>query len=114
MKLISLFLFFIVFTFNIFSQSLFGVWNSDIYYVGTEEYSSIEVEFLDDQVIFHYEDGESSKFEYYFDDFDNMNLLFIGQVGYYYEFINDNIFRLVPAFGSDQAEIIFYRGHNED
>lgn len=97
---------------NIFSQEVFGQWTGDFYYHDSEKDVNgyVEVEFMEDVVIFHYQNGESVEFEYYFDEFDDLNLLFIDETGYYYEFVNDNIFRLVPAFGSEIAEIIFHRG----
>ena len=108
--------FFIVFfltiiSFNVCSDTIFGQWQGDIYFSDErKETSRVEVEFMEETVIFHYTSGESAEFEYYFETYEGFDLIFINEAGYYYEFVNDNLFRLEPAFGSEVAEIVFYRG----
>lgn len=95
-------------SFNVFAFDLFGQWTAtfEMEEEGKVVEKTVEVEFLEDKCVFHYEDGQISEYSYNLDE----EFLFIEGAGYWFEEIDENTFRLVPAFEGTAKEIIFERG----
>ena len=94
-------------SFNVFAFDLFGQWVATFELEESEIVEkAVEVEFLEDKCIFHYEDKQTKEYDYSLDD----EFLFIEGSGYWFEELDENTFRLVPAFEGTAKEIVFERG----
>ncbi|MFW6002100.1 MAG: hypothetical protein ACOCQD_02065 [archaeon] len=107
MKKLFFILICIFLSFNVSAFDLFGQWVATFEAVEGDKTIEkiVEVEFLEDKCIFHYEDGNTAEYTYELDD----EFLFIEGAGYWFEEIDDNTFKLVPAFEGMADEIIFER-----
>lgn len=103
MKNLLVFLFLFV-SLNLHSQDVFGHWFVTFTEGGEDQ--NIEVEFFDELVVFHYNDGTSEEFSYSFQEEEDYTIIFINNLGFYYE-ENEAGFTLTPAFETETSDIRF-------